>query len=105
MVVCHEGNHHPPEVSIGEVGCFPRGSIPNQHGLFQRGEEAVTSSINLQEKQCGSSARSRELLTLILNGHHDDPLQLFTRYQVRLIQWIIRCALSVGRTVVYKHET
>ena len=85
MVISHEGNHHPPKISIGEVGGFPRRKHSELTWTFSAREQTVTSPINLQEKQCGSSARSHELLTLILYGHQDDPLRLFSRYQVRLL--------------------
>ena len=49
-----------------------------------------------KKTQCGSTTRSCELLTLMLYGRQDDPLRLFTRYQV----WLLNMKYS-GSSVAY----
>ena len=86
-VVYHETDHHSPEVPIRKIGGLLWSGSAHWQQLFQWGEEAVSSPINLQNNNihCGLSAWSYNLLTLMLYGHQHDPLWLFTRYQVQLL--------------------
>ena len=98
-VVCHETDHHSPEVPIRKIGGLLQSGSAHQQRLFQCGEEAVPSPINLQNSNihCRSSAWSYNLLTLMLYGRQHDPLWLFTRYQV----WILYMNYS-GSSVMYE---
>ena len=77
-MVCHEADHHSPEIPIRKIGGLLQSGSVHRQGLFQRGEKAVPSPINLQiDKQvthCGLSTWSHNLLTLMLYGHQHDPL-------------------------------